>query len=391
MNIRTVSPLLLAMAAASAAYGLDLPVVADVHVGASTPQSGALPNLLVGGGNRALLRFDLSVLPAGLGPSQVVKATLMFHANRIASAGSVRVAPLAGPFQEMTVTQATAPPVMTGPSVGVVHGLNLVDITPIVQFWVAMPASAYGLELADAGAPPASSTGSPGLSVQIDSRENTATSFPAEIRLVLSGPAGPQGLMGPTGATGPTGGMSPSMQTGLCEGLIAANRPLPAGMDCPSKLVFLTNSTTRGAFGGLAGADATCNSEAAAAGRAGTFKAWLSDGTQSAASRMIPSTLPYRRSDGALLAYHWGDLVDGSLHAPINRTAAGVAIVSPSLVWTNTAGNGTIAGNEHCSNWGAPVGSFLGLAGSALATDEKWTASTISACNIDARLYCIQQ
>ena len=46
-------------------YGMELPVVTDVHVGPTTPQAGALPNLLVGGGNKALLRFDLGLLPAG--------------------------------------------------------------------------------------------------------------------------------------------------------------------------------------------------------------------------------------------------------------------------------------------------------------------------------------
>ncbi|MFN7938770.1 MAG: DNRLRE domain-containing protein [Bryobacteraceae bacterium] len=390
MNIRTVNRILLLMAAASAAYGLDLPVVADVHVGASTAQSGALPNLLVGGGNRALLRFDLSVLPAGLNPAQVVKATLMFHANRIASAGSMRVAPLAGPFQEMTVTQATAPPVMTGPSASVVQGLNLVDITPIVQFWVASPASAFGIELADSGAPSASSTGSPGLSVQIDSRENTATSFPAEIRLVLSGPAGPQGLMGPTGATGPTGAASaegPSLQMGICELLLSTNRPLPPGLNCPSKLVFVTASASTGNFGGLVGADSVCSSEAASAGVAGRFKAWLSDGIQSAASRMSQSTLPYRRRDGALVAYNWSDLTDGVLHNPINLTVTGAAVGPPLFAWTNTAANGAIQSTVHCSNWtslaaGGSGGSFETL---------NWTTSVVATCNLAGRLYCIEQ
>lgn len=387
MNIRTLNRILLMMLAASAAYGIDLPVVADAHVGASSAQSGALPNLLVGGGNRALLRFDLSVLPAGLSPSQVVKATLVFHVNRIASAGSMRVAPLAGPFQEMTVTQATAPPGLGVAPVSVIQGLNLVDITPIVQFWVTSPASAFGIELA---APETT-----GLSVTIDSRENTATSFAAEIRVVLSGPAGPQGLTGltgPTGATGvtgPAGAVNPSVQAGLCEVLVAANRPLPQGLDCPSKLVFVTNSASTGNFGGLAAADAVCNNEAEAARRFGTFKAWLSDSTQSPASRMTQSTAPYRRSDGALVAYNWADLTDGSLHASINLTAAGVAIGSPFLAWTNTATNGTTLSSNHCDNW--TTVSVAGRGGSPLRTDTGWTHFSLGSCNVSGRLYCIQQ
>ncbi|MFN7938768.1 MAG: DUF1554 domain-containing protein [Bryobacteraceae bacterium] len=383
MNIRTVSPVMLAMVAASAAYAVDLPVVADVHVGASTPQSGALPNLLVGGGNRALLRFDLSVLPAGLSMSQVVKATLVFHVNRIASAGSMRVAPLAGPFEEMTVTQATAPPGLGVAPVNVIPGLNLVDVTQIVQFWIGSPASAFGIEMADSG--------SPGLSVQIDSRENTATSFPAEIRVVLSGPAGPQGLTGltgPTGATGATGPVNPSVQTGLCEVLTSARRPLPQGLDCPSKLVFATSSMVAGNFGGLAAADTICNNEAAAAGRVGTFKAWLSDSLQSPSMRMTQSAVPYRRSDGALVAYNWADLTDGSLHAAISLTASGVGI--DHVVWTNTAANGTILSSSHCNNWTSSGGSLTGAGGAPNLTDG-WSTVYNGDCRVPARLYCFQQ
>ncbi|MBS1826487.1 MAG: DUF1554 domain-containing protein [Acidobacteria bacterium] len=386
--------LLLLMLAASAAYGIDLPVIADVHVGASATQSGALPNLLVGGGNRALLRFDLSVLPAGLNPAQVMKATLVFHANRIAAGGTMKVAPLAGPFQELTVLQTNAPPAGTGPSFSVVPGLNLVDITPIVELWVASPASAFGIELSDAGGPSASSSGSPGLSVQIDSKENTATSFAAEIRVVLNGPAGPQGLQGPAGATGPTGpagGASTALQAGLCQALLAGNSPVPAGLDCPSKLVFVSKFTSTGGFGGFSAADAACNSEAVTAGISGAFKAWLSDGTQSAASRMTQSTVPYRRSDGALVAYNWADLTDGTLHNPIIKTAAGVEIGAPLVAWTNTAPNGGVQGGSHCNNWSANSGPTLGQGGNPTFTNSGWTNSTVATCGIGGRLYCIQQ
>ena len=93
---------------AASCYAVDLPVVADVHAGPSTAQAGALPNLLVGGGNKALLRFDMGVLPAGLRSEQVVKATLVFHVSRILVAGPLQVSMLYGPFEEMTVTAATA-------------------------------------------------------------------------------------------------------------------------------------------------------------------------------------------------------------------------------------------------------------------------------------------
>ncbi|MBL8178465.1 MAG: DNRLRE domain-containing protein [Bryobacterales bacterium] len=380
-----LSAFFLAMTAGALAAA-DLPVIADVHVGATTPQAGVLPNLAVGAGNRALLRFDLSPLPPTLSPTQVVKATLVFHVNRIATAGPIRLSTLSGPFQELTATQATAPPAAV-PFIQLnpVQGLNLFDVTALVQQWITSPASAFGIDIA--------SDPSGGASLLIDSRENTATSFPAEIRVVLSGPAGPQGPAGPTGPQGiqgPAGQVSPTVQLGLCEVLRSSNRPLPQGLECPSKLVFVTNGASPGNFGGLTAADNRCNLEAAAAGRTGTFKAWLSDSTQSPSSRMTQSTVPYRRSDGALVAYNWADLTDGSLHAPILLNAAGTQVGAPILAWTNTSIAGGVYGTFHCQNW-TSTNNVFGRGGSPQATESGWSISTSATCGVSARLYCIEQ
>ncbi|MBL8179282.1 MAG: DNRLRE domain-containing protein [Bryobacterales bacterium] len=380
---------LLTVLTVGAALAADLPVTADVHVGPTTPQAGALPNLAIGAGNRALLRFDLSTLPPGLSPTQVVKATLVFHVNRIATAGPIRLSTLIGPFQELTATQATAPPAAV-PFVQInpVQGLNLFDVTALVQQWITSPASAFGIDI--------SPDPSGSASLLIDSRENIATSFPAEIRVVLSGPAGPQGPAGPTGPQGPQGpagaAASPTLQTAVCELFRTASKPPPPGISCPTKLAFVTSSIRSANLGGLAGADAICNQEAAAAGKGGTFKAWLSTTTQSAAQRFVQSTVPIVRVDGALIAYDWADLTSGSIRAPINLTATGASITNPGpfSTWTNTTDTGA-ASSLDCVGWTSASSTLLGLGGVIVGTDASWTATVNRFCSTQLRLYCIQQ
>ncbi|MBS1826485.1 MAG: DNRLRE domain-containing protein [Acidobacteria bacterium] len=377
--------LFLAFFAASSGKALDLPVAADAHVGASATAAGTLPNLAIGGGSRALLRFHLAVLPPNLSPSQVVKATLMVHVNRVSVTGAVRVAQLSGPFDEIAVTQGTAPP--AGAAVAQftpVQGLNLIDITSTVQQWVTSPGLAFGLDL--------SADPSGAASLLVDSRENTATSFPAEIRLVLSGPAGPQGAMGPTGATGATGpasAMSQPLQAGLCDFLRTTNRPVPPGLDCSTKLVFVTNNVFHGDLGGVAGADAACNSEASALGRPGTYKAWVAD-LGSPSQRMTQANVPYVRADGVVVAYNWADLTDGSLHNPIVTTATGAPVATVFRVWTNVTPGGGATGFQFCGMWNSSI-PLTGAVGNPLVTDGRWTSDGTVSCASQARLYCVQQ
>ena len=372
------------------AMAVDLPVIADASVGASTTPSGALPNLLVGGGNRALLRFELGVLPAGLPAVQVLKATLIFHVNRVNAAGPVKLSLLQGPFAEATVTQATAPP--QGTLLGTfnaVAGPNLVDVTAAVQQWVGTPASAFGLEMSvDASA---------GTNVQVDSKENIATSYAAVIRVVLSGPQGVAGVRGPTGPTGPTGPVAtytPQMLGAMCDLYRLHGTTAPAGYPCPDKLVFLSAERWNGNLGGLAGADAKCASEAAASGKTGTFKAWLSTATVSASSRLVHSNLPYARPDGIRVAMNWDDLTDGTLLNPIIVTASGLTITSSQDfgAWTNTSTSGGTYSGSDCQGWTATPQFGAMVHGSELgAVDRFWTQDAQASCTTYRRLYCFEQ
>lgn len=390
---------------AASCSAVDLPVVADVHAGPSTAQAGALPNLLVGGGNKVLLRFDMGVLPAGLRPEQVVKATLVFHVSRILVAGPLQVSMLYGPFDEMTVTAATAPSSAMPIPMPVVQGLNTVDVTWMVQSWVSAPVNAFGLQLAP---PPAAST-----SVQVDSKENIATSFAAEIRVVLAGmvgPAGPQGMpglagargaTGATGATGAAGQNDPQLLHAVCAALSKVS--VPTGLNCPAKTVFVTAGLYGAGFGSLDRADQVCQTEASANGLTGTYKAWLSASGPpgpipapngvwllTVSQRFTPTAGQYRLVDGTLVAYNFNDLLDGQLLQPINRMPNGQVVTSSYAVWTGTTASGGSNGMD-CGNWRSTSSGVAGSAGNAALSGSQWTMAVAAGCDASMRLYCIEQ
>ena len=94
-----------------AVQALDLPLAGDTTLNANLPNAsfGAVPNLSIGAGSAALLRFDLGSLPSGTTAAQVSKATLVLYVNRVGSAGAVEVQTVLGTWSEATTTSATAP------------------------------------------------------------------------------------------------------------------------------------------------------------------------------------------------------------------------------------------------------------------------------------------
>jgi hypothetical protein len=83
------------------------------------------------------------------------------------------------------------------------------DATQAVQDWVNGTSNNDGFIITP-------SPGTPGVQVEFDSKENTATSHPATlaITLVNSGPTGATGAQGPTGPAGATGAQGPAGPAG---------------------------------------------------------------------------------------------------------------------------------------------------------------------------------
>jgi hypothetical protein len=145
--------------------------------------------------------------------------------------------------------------------------------------------------------------------------------------------------------------------------------------------VFRTQNLYSGNLGGLSGADTVCQSEANSLTYAGTYKAILSDGTTSAASRLTLSYPIVNAADGSTVAV--SNLWIGSISTTILNNAG-------SNPWTGTNYDGSISGN-HCNNWSSNSNSYNGTEAQNVATDSRWINWAAGGCNATNSLYCIQQ
>ena len=141
--------------------------------------------------------------------SDVRKAVLWVYVNRVTTAGSIDVYDVTTAWAENTVTWNAAP--VPGAILGSIPVSSAsqwvgVDITPEVQAWLATPSQNHGVQLA---AFTAANT-----AVQLDTKESTTTSHPAQLEIVLNGPAGATGPAGAAGPTGATGVAGPAGSTG---------------------------------------------------------------------------------------------------------------------------------------------------------------------------------
>lgn len=159
------------------------------------------------------------------------------------------------------------------------------------------------------------------------------------------------------------------------------------------KRVFLTSSTFSADFGGLAGADAICQQLADDVNLTGTFKAWLSDGSESPSSRFTRSNGPYIGIDDEPIASSYQDLTDGSLLNPICVDEMGADRCNDiSLAWTGTTitGEGSMRfGN--CENWTTTDTGGFGDAGGPRNIGEGWTSRFAGDCSDPNALYCMEQ
>jgi hypothetical protein len=158
-----------------------------------------------------LVQFDLTQLPAGVTAAQIQKATLTLFLDHVNSGGTINVDTVSAstPWGELTVTGnsgispgnavATAVPTATTDT------FISMDATAAVRGWITAPGSNNGFMVLANGT----------TSVQFDSKENTTTSHPATLTIVLAS-------SGPTGATGATGPMGPTGSTGS-NGINGAN------------------------------------------------------------------------------------------------------------------------------------------------------------------------
>jgi hypothetical protein len=190
---------------------------------------GNLPALNVGGaaGAAGLLSFDLSTLSSTSG---VAWARLRIYVNTVTSGGTLDLGVPSGAWAEGSVSGtsgiAVGGPLATAPVSAT--GYVTFDVTAQVARWLSGAANNGFILTADSG--------TPSLAINIDAKENPATSHPAVLEVVFNGPAGATGPQGPqgtagnpgspgaTGATGPVGPTGPAGAAGAtgAQGLSGA-------------------------------------------------------------------------------------------------------------------------------------------------------------------------
>ncbi len=147
--------------------------------------------------------------------------------------------------------------------------------------------------------------------------------------------------------------------------------------DPNEKTVFVTSASFSSNLGGLTRADAKRQAEAdgpASIVPAGTYLAWLCDGTDSPDTRFTKSSHAYMLPDGTKIAEDFTDLTNDSILHAINIDPTGTP-VGLRYFWTGTNPDGTTA--QHlliCNGWTVdPVANSRGMVGSTVKKSTLWS------------------
>ncbi|MCA9575711.1 MAG: hypothetical protein KC668_09760 [Myxococcales bacterium] len=195
-------------------------------------------------------------------------------------------------------------------------------------------------------------------------------------------------------------------QAPLCLATCTNNTECAPGAAClmgtctTARRVFVTSTLHASDFGGLAAADAICQARAQAANLSGAYRAWLSDGVTSAASRLEHFAGPYYRvwnNVAEPVAANWADLTDGTLERTLGTTEFGQVRdryegVAAEFAWTGSTAAGLPVG-LHCAGW-TDSSTGRGATGNTGAINTTWSdlGNGLGVyCYHPARLYCIEQ
>lgn len=163
--------------------------------------------------------------------------------------------------------------------------------------------------------------------------------------------------------------------------------------DCSAssrKRVFVSSVAYAGNLGGISGGDAKCAALASAAGLCGTWKAWLSNATTTAISRLADVGPWYHVDRTTLIFTSKAQIAAGTSPstAPSKTETGGNPAVG--IVWTGSGQNGSNGGQDFCQNWSSSNGGDLGTVG--LAGDvNRWSDFNPNGCGTPRALYCFEQ
>jgi hypothetical protein len=179
--------------------------------------------------------------------------------------------------------------------------------------------------------------------------------------------------------------------------LCIEQRTKPAAL--PTKHVFLTSKsfagdlvTQTGAADGLLAGDQLCQAAAMNAGRAGTYKAWLSGKDASgkrvkAADRILDAQ--YMLFDDKTLVFsRHADLLIAPLN-PIDQDENG-GHLQFSAAWTGTE-DGSVPSADNCNDWKSSSRDFAGMTGTVTDVTLWTNERRPSDCFQQEGLYCFEQ
>jgi hypothetical protein len=183
--------------------------------------------------------------------------------------------------------------------------------------------------------------------------------------------------------------------------------PCSALCDLEALRVYVSSVPVTGKIGGLAGADEFCEDLAEAAGwplDTTLVRAWLSDGSTSALSRLqefMPGK-PFALVNGKRIADSLEALVTDGPGDGIDIDELGVKRTEVR-VWTNTGVAGeAFSATDHCYGWASESFSHLALVGlnavpklpeaewNFWSGQKQWTKYMFKSCSQGLHLYCFE-
>jgi len=154
---------------------------------------------------------------------------------------------------------------------------------------------------------------------------------------------------------------------------------------------------------GLEAADCICAEHATLwGGLSGTYRAWLSDSSQSAADRLAHATVPYVNRRGEEIAASWEGLLTVPCTGLLDYDEAGTPAASIGLVWTGSESSGALGDPaQTCEDWTSGGAGRLGRVGSPKVDPYRpnfpgcWSewieGGGPRGCDDQNRLYCVEQ
>ncbi|MCO4753611.1 MAG: DUF1554 domain-containing protein [Bacteriovoracaceae bacterium] len=165
------------------------------------------------------------------------------------------------------------------------------------------------------------------------------------------------------------------------------------GINVGEHRVFVTSTTTTGAFGGISGADSICLSRAQSSGLKKNYKAILSDSTNDAKDRLSLLGAVYKfnsESEKEKIVQLGVDLWESSLLSAIDRDEQFNTV--SGLVWTGTESEGRSGFSTDCNDWSSSSSADAATVGDTTMTDDRYIEVGIDeSCDRSLRIYCISQ